>query len=90
MCLAIPGKIISINTEETEPLMGRVNFGGVIKEVCFDFIPDAKIGEYVMVHVGFALERVNEEEAKKTLDAFAEAEQIIREKESQKDIRNKT
>lgn len=66
MCLAIPGKIESLD-ESTFPKMGRVNFGGIRKEICFEMLPEATIGEYVIVHVGFALSVVDEEEAHETL-----------------------
>ena len=64
MCLAIPGRIEQIVTHE-DPLQvrGRVNFGGVVKEVCLAYVPDACVGEYVIVHVGFAISKVDEQEA---------------------------
>ena len=73
MCLAVPGKIISCS-EGDGPMsrMGRVNFGGVVKEICLAYVPEAKIGDYVIVHVGFALSVIDEVEAKKTLEYFAE------------------
>lgn len=80
MCLAVPGKVQQINDINNSPRMAEINFDGVIKEVCIDFIPDIKIGEYVMVHVGYALNRVNEKEALEQLKAISEAEQIIRQK----------
>ena len=63
MCLAVPGKLISI--AEGLPLMrtGKVNFGGILKEVNLAFVPEVKLGNYVLVHVGFALSIVDEEEA---------------------------
>lgn len=70
MCLAIPGKIESIM--ETEPMTrkGRVNFGGIIKEVYLAYVPEAGIGDYVIVHVGFAISKINEKEAQRTLKYF--------------------
>lgn len=67
MCLAIPGKVIDI--VEKEPLFrqGKVSFGGIIKEVNLAFLPEAQVGQYVIVHVGIALSIVDEEEASKTL-----------------------
>lgn len=62
MCLAIPGKIISIGMEN-DLRIGRVQFGGVVQPVSLDFVPDASIGDYVMVHVGFAISQVDEKEA---------------------------
>lgn len=80
MCLAIPGKIQKIDDADISPRMAEVNFDGVIKKVCVDFIPDVKVGEYVMVHVGYALNKVNENEARNQLKAISEAEEIIRKK----------
>lgn len=65
MCLAIPGKVISI-AAENGILIGRVDFGGVIQPVSLDFVPEVSPGEYVMVHVGFAISRVNAQEAEET------------------------
>jgi hydrogenase expression/formation protein HypC len=62
MCLAIPGKVISIAIED-DLRIGRVQFGGIVQPVSLDFVPEAAIGDYVMVHVGFAISRVNAEEA---------------------------
>lgn len=69
MCLAIPGRVEEILLEEGVR-MGRVNFGGVIKRVCLDYVPEIKVGEYTIVHVGFALERIDEENARQTLELF--------------------
>lgn len=66
MCLAVPGKVLEID-RTSQPMMGKVSFGGIKKEICLDFVPDVKIGEYVIVHVGFALNKLNEEEAQQTL-----------------------
>ncbi|MCL4512737.1 MAG: HypC/HybG/HupF family hydrogenase formation chaperone [Candidatus Eremiobacteraeota bacterium] len=63
MCLAVPGKIMSLSEENTMMRTGKVNFGGIVKEVNLAFVPDAKIGEYVIVHVGFAISKVDEKEA---------------------------
>lgn len=69
MCLAVPGKIIEI-TPTIGSMMGKVDFGGVIREVCLEAIPDAKLGDYVIVHAGFALNTLSEKEAQETLDAL--------------------
>ncbi len=66
MCLAVPGKVLEIDTS-SNPIMGKVSFGGIKKEVCLDLVPDVKIGEYVIVHVGFAINKLDEEEAQETL-----------------------
>ena len=65
MCLAIPGKILSITNEDPLMPMARVSFGGIVKEVNLAYVPTANIGEYVIVHVGFALSTLDEEEAGK-------------------------
>lgn len=69
MCLAVPGRVLS-TAEVDGALMAQVDFGGVRKEVCLQYIPDAEIGEYVVVHVGFAIQRLDEESALRTLANF--------------------
>ncbi len=64
MCLAIPGKVLETHREH-DMLMAKVQFGGISKRICLEYVPEAKIGDYVLVHVGFALARVDEEEAKR-------------------------
>jgi hydrogenase expression/formation protein HypC len=67
MCLGVPGKVNE--TYEANGLkMGKVDFGGVTREVCLEYVPDVEIGQYVIVHVGFAINQMSEEEAKETLD----------------------
>jgi len=68
MCLAVPGKIISVKGEDALERTGKVNFGGVIKEVSLAYVPEARIGEYVIVHVGFALSVVDENEAARVFE----------------------
>lgn len=63
MCLAIPGKVESITGDDPLSRMGRINFGGIIKEASLAYVPEVKIGDYVIVHVGFALSKVDEAEA---------------------------
>jgi hydrogenase expression/formation protein HypC len=67
MCLAVPGKIISVTGKELERT-GKVNFGGVIKEVSLAYVPEAQVSEYVIVHVGFALSIVDENEAARVFE----------------------
>jgi hydrogenase expression/formation protein HypC len=69
MCLALPGQIVSLGEEDGVP-MGEVNFGGVTKQVCLQYLPDATVGEYVVVHVGFAIQRLDEASALETLANF--------------------
>ncbi len=71
MCLAVPGRIDSIYEGEGTR-MGRVNFGGVVKEVCLAYLPEAKVGDYTIVHVGFAISRIDEASAQETLRMFSE------------------
>lgn len=71
MCLAVPGKVLDIE-ERDGTRMATVDFGGVVKEVCLEYVPDLKVGEYAIVHVGFALQRLDEESARHTLALFEE------------------
>lgn len=71
MCLAIPGRVEEITTDGLIR-MGRVNFGGVVKRVCLDYVPEINVGDYAIVHVGFAISVVDEKTAQETLDAFRE------------------
>ncbi len=71
MCLAVPGRVESI-FEEQGTRMGRVDFGGVLKNVCLAYLPDIEVGDYTIVHVGFAISRIDEASAKETLRTFAE------------------
>ena len=71
MCLAIPGKVLDIDRSGS-PVMGTVSFGGIQKKVCLEWLPEARVGDYVIVHVGFALSTVDEEEALETLKMFKE------------------
>ena len=71
MCLGIPGKIIDI-FEKDGLKMGRVDFGGVVRETCLAYVPEAQIGDYTIVHVGFALNLIDEAEAQQTLDLLNE------------------
>ena len=76
MCLAIPGKITSVAGDDPLWRMGKVDFGGIVKEVCLAFVPEAAIGDYVIVHVGFALSRVEESEAQKVFQYLREMDQL--------------
>jgi hydrogenase expression/formation protein HypC len=64
MCLGVPGKVVAIQENELGMTLGRVSFGGIIKDVSLAYLPDVRLGDYVVVHVGFALSRVDEEAAK--------------------------
>jgi hydrogenase expression/formation protein HypC len=82
MCLAIPGKIESISSNDPLLRMGRINFGGIIKEASLAYVPEAVIGDYVIVHVGFALSRMDESEAQKILDYVKAMEDLSELKEA--------
>ena len=76
MCLAIPGKIESISGDDPLSRTGKVNFGGILKEACLAYVPEAKVGDYVIVHVGFAISRLDEEEANKVFEYLREMEEL--------------
>jgi hydrogenase expression/formation protein HypC len=66
MCLGVPGEILDLTPDPLGMTMGRVRFGGISKEVCLAYVPEAQVGDYVLVHVGFALSKIDEEEARRT------------------------
>jgi hydrogenase expression/formation protein HypC len=79
MCLAVPGKIISILNDDPIMRLGKVNFGGIVKEINLAYVPEANIGDYVIVHVGFAISTVDEEEANRVfeyLEQIGELEEL--------------
>ena len=71
MCLGVPGKLVEIRRQDDLP-MGRVEFGGILKDVCLAYTPEARVGDYVLVHVGFAISRIDEAEAQETLSLLEE------------------
>jgi hydrogenase expression/formation protein HypC len=75
MCLSVPGKVLEIIDEEGIK-MGKVDFAGITKRICLQYLPDIEVGDYALVHVGFAIARVDEEEAAKTLQLLREMEQV--------------
>jgi len=82
MCLGVPGKIVEIY--ETNGLtMGKIDFGGVMREACLTYVPEAQVGDYVLVHVGFALNVISEEEANETLALLNEIVNLEEELPSQ-------
>jgi len=90
MCLAVPGQIIAIHEEpetpdqEASPLMrtGKVRFGGITRQISLAYVPEAQVGDYVIVHVGFAISRVDEEEARKALEYARDMEELAELEES--------
>jgi len=75
MCLAIPGKIVELE-EGGSMRMGRIDYGGITRHACLAYIPDPQIGDYVMVHVGFAISKVDPEEAARAYQYLAEMDQL--------------
>ena len=75
MCLGIPGRLLEVLPRE-DVLMGRVEFGGVVKQVCLEHVPEARPGDYVLVHVGFALSRIDEAEANRVFEFLASMNQL--------------
>jgi hydrogenase expression/formation protein HypC len=76
MCLAIPGKVLEIQPDAHGVRMGRTNFGGIVKQVCLEYTPEVQCGDYVLVHVGFALSKVDEAEAERTYQALETMRQL--------------
>ena len=76
MCLAVPGRITSIQGEDPLSRCGRIDFGGVFKEASLAFVPEAKVGEYVIVHAGFALSRLDEKEAQQVFQYLNEMQEL--------------
>jgi hydrogenase expression/formation protein HypC len=75
MCLAIPGKVIE-TFEQAGMFMGKVQFGGIMREACLEYVPETQIGDYVLVHVGFAISRIDEAEAERTYQALRDLDQL--------------
>ena len=88
MCLGIPGKVVEMYERNDLP-MGKVEFGGILKEVCLAYTPEAQLGDYVLVHVGFAISRIDEAEARETMDLIEEIGSMAEEAQNSKsEIRN--
>ena len=76
MCLGVPGKIVEVHQQDDLP-MGKVEFGGIVKEVCLAYTPEAQVGDYVIVHAGFALHKVDPEEARESLRLLQELAALV-------------
>jgi len=76
MCLAIPGKLTEISDNPEGMRMGKANFGGIVKQVCLEYTPEVNVGDYVLVHVGFALSKVDEDVAAQTYAMLEEMGQL--------------
>lgn len=82
MCLAVPGKVISISGEDPLTRMGRVDFGGVVREASLAYVPEVQVGDYVIVHVGFAISKVDEAEARKVFEYLEQMGELAEVRES--------
>jgi hydrogenase expression/formation protein HypC len=76
MCLAIPGKVLSISGDEPITRIGKVSFGGIIRDVSLAYLPEAIVGDYVIVHVGFAISKLDETEANRIFEYLREMEDL--------------
>jgi hydrogenase expression/formation protein HypC len=76
MCLGVPGKIIEIQNNPLGMAMGKVSFGGIAKEVCLAYVPEAQIDDYVIVHAGFALNVIDEKEAMEVFELLKEMQEL--------------
>ena len=76
MCLGVPGRIVETYTNENDLRMAKVDFGGITKEACLAYVPEAKVGDYTLIHVGFALNIIDEKEALETLDLLREIDAL--------------
>jgi hydrogenase expression/formation protein HypC len=75
MCLAIPGKVLEVY-DQRGMRMAKVQFGGISREACLEYVPETQVGDYVLVHVGFAISRVDEAEAERTYQALRDLDQL--------------
>ena len=83
MCLAVPGKIVSVDESNPDLRMAKVSFGGVIKDICIQWLPEAIIDDYIIAHTGMALNKLDEEEARLSMEAFDEMEKLLDEKDKE-------
>jgi hydrogenase expression/formation protein HypC len=88
MCLAIPGQVIAVTEADPMARTGRVSFGGVIKEVNLAYVPEAGVGDYVIVHVGFAIGRLDEREARQVFEYLKQMDELTELKDASKAIHN--
>ena len=76
MCLGVPGRVLEIEPNSLGMTMGKVSFGGIAKEVCLAYVPEAQAGDYVIVHAGFAISRLDETEAMEVFDLLSQMEEL--------------
>jgi hydrogenase expression/formation protein HypC len=88
MCLAIPGQVLSMTGDEPLARMGKVSFGGVIKEVSLAYVPEVAVGDYVIVHVGFAISRLDEQEARQVFEYLKQMDELTELKDASEAIYN--
>lgn len=89
MCLGIPGELVEVR-EDAGLRMGRVRFAGITRDVCLDYVPEVEPGEYVLVHVGFAISRIDREEAERTwrvLEALGQTDELMADRDEAADAR---
>lgn len=79
MCLAVPGKILSLSGDDPILRVGRVDFGGIVKEICLAYVPEARIGDHVLVHVGFAITIIDEVEAARVFEHLRAIGELVAE-----------
>jgi hydrogenase expression/formation protein HypC len=85
MCLGVPGKVLEIEPNALGMTMGKVSFGGIAKEVCLAYVPEAQIGDYVIVHAGFAISRLDEAEAMEVFELLNQMEELAVAENSRQD-----
>lgn len=76
MCLGVPGKVLEVEPNSLGIAMGKVSFGGIAREVCLAYVPEAQVGDYVIVHAGFAISRLDEREAMEVFDLLSQLEDL--------------
>jgi len=76
MCLGVPGKVVAVEVTDLGLTMGTVSFGGIRKEVCLAYVPEARVGDYVIVHVGFAIHKIDEAEARVVFQMLREMDEL--------------
>ncbi len=76
MCVGVPGQIMSIEPNPLGMTMGKVNFGGIVKEVCLAYQPDVQVGDYVLVHAGFAMSKIDEQQAMEVFDLLRQMDEL--------------
>ena len=82
MCLGVPGKVVEIQESPLGMPMGKVSFAGIVKDVCLAYVPEVQLGDYVIVHVGFALNKIDEAEAMEVFEYLKQMEELADLKES--------